>query len=66
MAWNNRFLLERIIAIQNLTLEHKARGATQIWIYENIIYPQFIISEQTYKQYLRRNAKKEYRELLEK
>ncbi|MDR2383300.1 MAG: hypothetical protein LBD76_05380 [Prevotellaceae bacterium] len=64
MAWNKEYLLRRIILIQNITLEHKAKGATQIWIYHNVIYPQFLISEPTFRSYLQRNAKAELKDLL--
>jgi hypothetical protein len=56
--YNNINLLRRIIEIQDITLEHKARGATQEWIYKNIIYPRYFISRPTYYRYLSINAKK--------
>jgi hypothetical protein len=38
-------------------LEHQKRGVTQAWIYRNVIFPRFIISESCYKRYLAINAK---------
>lgn len=63
MAWDNKILLTRIIEIQNITIEYKKKGLTQRRIYDNIIYPRFIISESTYNNYLSRNAKKELKNL---
>jgi len=56
--YNNINLLRRIVEIQDITLEHKAHGATQEWIYKNIIYPRYYISRPTYYRYLSINAKK--------
>ncbi len=66
MAYTNRYLLEKIIDVQNLTLEHKRRGVTQTWIYENLVKRQYGISKSTYDKWLCRNAKKELSELVNK
>ena len=58
MAYNRRNILKRIVEIQNLTLEHTSRGVTQVWVYEHVIYPRFVISISTYNSYLSINAKK--------
>lgn len=58
MAYNKKNIYERIIKIQNITLEHKEKGATQKWIYENVIRPQFFISRSTYYKYLGSEAKR--------
>ena len=63
MAYNRKNLLKRIIDIQKITLEHKQKGSTQIWIYENLIKERYCISEATYNNYLATNAKKELNEL---
>lgn len=63
MAYNKRNKLERIVEIQNTVLEHKRRGATQLWVYQNIIYPQYRISYSCYNQYLAINAKRELERL---
>jgi len=58
MAYNRRNILKRIIEIQNLTLEHTSRGVTQVWVYEHVIQPRFVISNRTYYNYLNINAKR--------
>jgi len=58
MAYNRRNILKRIIEIQNLTLEHTSRGVTQVWVFEHIIQPRFVISNRTYYNYLNINAKR--------
>lgn len=63
MSYNRHNILKRIIEIQDITLEHTNKGVTQVWVYNNIIYPRFVISEKTYYNYLCYNAKaglKEY------
>lgn len=59
MAYNRRNLFRKIVEIQEITLEHKQRGATQLWIYDNIISDRFSISLSTYNRYLGIAAKKE-------
>ena len=63
MGYNNRFLLEKIVTIQNITLAEKKKGKTQLYIYENIIRPSFFISYSSYNKYLARNARRELKEL---
>lgn len=63
MPYSNENLLRRIVDIQNITLEHKKRGATQKWIYENLIVPHYHISRSTYYNYLSSAAKKLLKEL---
>ena len=65
MAYNKRNLLEKIIKIQETTLEHTKRGTTQEWVYQNLIYPVYHISHATYYSYLSRNAKGELKRLNE-
>lgn len=65
MAYNKRNKLERIIEIQNITLEHTGRGVSQEWVYNNVIFPRFRISRTTYYVYLGTPARRELRELLE-
>jgi len=69
MAYNQRNILKRIVEIQNLTLEHTSRGVTQVWVYEHVIFPRFVISISTYYNYLSINAKtklKDYEKECEK
>ena len=63
MGYNRRNILKRIIEVQNITLEHTKRGSTQEWVYENIIYPRFLISIATYNNYLAVNAKAELKKM---
>lgn len=63
MAYNRKYLLNRIIDIQKTTLEHKDKEASQKWIYENLIAEKYLISERTYYNYLGTNAKRELNEL---
>ncbi|MDR1199934.1 MAG: hypothetical protein LBK94_13155 [Prevotellaceae bacterium] len=58
--------LKKIVEVQNITLEHTARGCTQIWVYRKIIYPRFFISLKTYYRWLGEPVKKELAELEEK
>jgi hypothetical protein len=64
MAYTRVNLLERIIEIQEITLSEKQRGASQKWIYINLIRRPFRISERTYNRYLGIPAKKQLKELL--
>jgi hypothetical protein len=63
MAYNRINLLRRIVEIQDITLEHKKKGATQLWIYHNLIADRFKISISSYNRYLSLPAKRELREL---
>lgn len=63
MAYNNENLLIKILRIQSIVMEHKKKGCTQKWIYENIIKPQFFISYPTYNRYLAINAKSELKKI---
>lgn len=63
MSYNRKNILQRMIDIQNMVLEHQARGATQKWVYETIIWPTYRISERTYYYYLGHNAKAELKRL---
>ncbi|MDL2254978.1 hypothetical protein LJC38_00150 [Parabacteroides sp. OttesenSCG-928-K15] len=53
----------KIIEIQNLVLDAKRRGVTQIWVYENQVRDKYFISLATFNNYLSRNARKELSEL---
>ena len=63
MAYSNRNLLERIIEIQEITLQYKDKGYFQKWIYENVIHEKFKVSYSTFNNYLSRNAKKEHSDI---
>jgi len=57
MAGYNVNYLRKIITVQDITLEHTRRGVTQQWVFDNIVNPQFFISQSTYYRYLRIPAK---------
>lgn len=61
MAYKKQNLLEKIIEIQEITLEYTRKGVTQQWVFENIIKPRFFISLRTFNNYLATNAKGELR-----
>jgi len=63
MAYTRVNLLERIVEIQNLTLEHKKTGASQKWIFDNFIQKQYRISRSTYNSYLAINAKAQLKKI---
>ncbi len=63
MAYNKRNLLEKMVQIQEITLEHTRRGVKQEWVYINVIYPQFKVSRGTYYKYLAHNAKAELKRM---
>jgi len=63
MAYNKKNKLQLIISVQQITLEHTHRGATQEWVYREIIYPRYLISKRTYYKYLASRAKREIKAL---
>lgn len=63
MAYTRKNLLLKIIDIQNITLEETKKGATQESVFNNLIYPKYLISKRTYYRYLSVNARKEIKEL---
>jgi hypothetical protein len=63
MAYNRRNVLQRMIDIQNITLEHTRRGVTQEYVYHHIVYPQYRICRKTYYSYLGAPAKMELKRL---
>lgn len=65
MAYTKKNKYQRIIDIQDLTLEHTKKGVTQEWVYNNIVYPTWRISRRSYYNYLSINAKSELKKLEE-
>jgi hypothetical protein len=55
--------LRRVVEVQNITLEHTRRGISQVWVYNNVIYPRFFISLKTFYRWLGEPAKRELAEL---
>lgn len=48
-----------MIEIQNLVLERKKHGITQLHVYETEVYPRYFISYTTFNRYLSYPAKQE-------
>jgi len=63
MAFNKKNFLMKVLVIQQITIDHQAKGVTKEWIYENIIFHNYFISRGTYFNYLTVNARKQLREL---
>jgi len=61
ITFNKKNLLLKILNIQEITKKYTDKGVTKIWIYKNIIYPNFFISYVTFFNYLNTNARKELR-----
>lgn len=59
MPYNNRNTLLRMIEIQNLVLERKSHGVTQLHVYKTEVYPTYFISYATFNRYLSYPAKHE-------
>lgn len=63
MAYTKRYLLKKIVEIQTIVLQEKDRGASQVWIYRNMIAGRYHISESTFNNYLAINAKRDLENL---
>lgn len=59
MAYNNKNTLQKMVRVQNIVLEHKKHGVTQLYVYENIIKDMFLISYSTFNRWLAYPAKQE-------
>jgi hypothetical protein len=59
MAYNRRLFLQRVLRVQEITLEYKKLGFSQKWIYDNHIFPLYQISKSTFDSYLGINARRE-------
>ncbi|GAT64360.1 hypothetical protein [Paludibacter jiangxiensis] len=57
--------LKRVIEVCEIADTHMQNGATQRWIYKNVIKKQFNISMTTFSNYLSIPAKKELAEALQ-
>lgn len=64
MAYSRQNILQRMVDIQNITIEQTSKGVTQEWVYNHIIFPKYVISKSTYYSYLRCNAKAELKRIL--
>lgn len=59
MAYNNTNTLKKMIRVQDIVLEQKKRGVTQLYVYEHIIKDMFYISYSTFNRWLAYPAKAE-------
>lgn len=57
MAYNRENLLEKIIEIQDIVLEYKAKDVPQAVIYRKYIAEKYYISYSTFNNYLAINAR---------
>ncbi|HRS19656.1 MAG TPA: hypothetical protein P5243_09130 [Bacteroidales bacterium] len=65
MAYNKKNKYRKIIEIQNIVNEYKAKGVTQEFIYKNYIKDVYFISRDCFYSYLATNAKRELKKLEE-
>ncbi|WP_288258961.1 hypothetical protein [uncultured Bacteroides sp.] len=65
-GYNRRNFLLRVKDIQDIYLQHHARGCTDKFIYQNHIYPTYKIGRTTFYNYLATPAVKELKELEER
>jgi len=63
VSYNKRYLYEKIIEIQEITLSEQGKGLSLVEIYSRYIRRQFHISHRTFERYLGINAKKHIKEL---
>lgn len=59
MAYNNRNTLLKIIRVQDIVLEQKRHGVTQLYTYEHFVRDRFLISYSTFNRWLSYPAKQE-------
>lgn len=61
MAYNNRNTLLKIVRVQDLVLEQKRHGVSQVHIYETQVRDVYFISYSTFNRWLAYPAKQELR-----
>lgn len=59
MAYNNRNTLLKMVRVQDIVLEQKRRGVSQLFVYENLIRDTYLISYSTFNRWLSYPAKQE-------
>ena len=62
MAYNNRNTLLKMIRVQDIVLEQKRRGVSQLFVYENLVRDTYLISYSTFNRWLAYPAKQELRQ----
>ncbi|MGU9939359.1 hypothetical protein F0358_05185 [Empedobacter brevis] len=66
MAYHRKNYLEKVLKVQQITLEHRKQGLYFKEIYHQYIEDSFNISKRTYDSYLGINVKKQLKEFAEK
>ena len=61
MAYNNKNTLMKMIRVQDLVLEQKRHGISQIYVYETLVRDAYLISYSTFNRWLAYPAKHELR-----
>lgn len=59
MAYNNRNVLIKISRVQDIVLDYKRKGVTQLFVYEHYIRDTYCISYSTFNRWLAYPAKQE-------
>ena len=65
MAYNKRYLYQRVIKVQELVIRYKEQGVSQKYIYEQYVEKQYDISFSTYNLWLSIPAKRNLKRLEE-
>lgn len=61
MAYNNRNMLLKMVRVQDIVLEYKKKGVSQLFVYEHVVRDTFLISYSTFNRWLSYPAKQELR-----
>ena len=59
MAYNNRNVLIKMARVQDIVLDYKRKGVTQLFVYEHYIRDTYCISYSTFNWWLAYPAKQE-------
>ena len=59
MAYNNRNVLVKMARVQDIVLDYKRKGVTQLFVYEHYIRDTSCISYSTFNRWLAYPAKQE-------
>lgn len=60
-----RNYLLKVLKVQEVYLEHKQEGVTDVHVFRTYIEEQFFICERTFRKYLGINAKRELKQIKE-
>lgn len=63
MANYNRRHLEKIMSVQKIWVDYRAKGVTTEWIYLHLIEPNYYIGRRTFYSYLTIPAKRLLKEM---